>query len=143
VTVKLPEENPGITFGASITDSTLDTDPSNNAATMTTKVVDAPLIGHGRTVLPSSNNKKNFDNVTVGTFTDANLSAPASDFTATINWGDGTITTSQVVANESGTFSIVGSHDYQDRKFKSYALVIQVVDQGGSVTTINSTAVLG
>ena len=30
----------------------------------------------------------------VGTFTDANATAPATDFTATIDWGDGTAPTS-------------------------------------------------
>ena len=35
---------------------------------------------------------------TVATFTDANPNATAGDFTATINWGDGTSTTGTVVA---------------------------------------------
>ncbi|MHB8689962.1 MAG: hypothetical protein ACYDHH_01825 [Solirubrobacteraceae bacterium] len=50
---------------------------------------------------------------TVGAFTDANTGAPAGDFTATINWGDGT--TSSGTVNPTGTagqFSISGTHTY-------------------------------
>ena len=38
----------------------------------------------------------------------------ATDFSATVLWGDGTpAEAARVVANEDGTFSIVGSHTYR------------------------------
>ena len=64
LTVLLPEENPGVTFTASAASSTLDINPSNNVALLTTLVNDAPLTGHSRTVSPTQGSKI-FSNVTV------------------------------------------------------------------------------
>jgi hypothetical protein len=50
---------------------------------------------------------------TVATFTDNN--EPASDFTATINWGDGTTSLGTVSGpNSNGVFSVTGSHTYSE-----------------------------
>jgi hypothetical protein len=51
---------------------------------------------------------------TVASFTDTNPNATASDFTATINWGDGTSTTGTVVAQTTGGFAVDGTHTYAD-----------------------------
>lgn len=141
LTVLLPEENPGVTFTASVASSTLDINPSNNVALLTTQVNDAPLTGHSRTVSPTQGSKI-FSNVTVATFSDANLLATTSDFTATVNWGDGTTSAAQIVSNGDGTFSVVASHTYNDAKLKSSSLLIQIVDAGGSTAAVTSTATL-
>ena len=49
----------------------------------------------------------------VATFTDTNTSDTASDFTATINWGDGT-TTAGTVSGSAGAFTVAGGHTYAD-----------------------------
>ena len=54
--------------------------------------------------------------VTVATFTDANPSATAGDFTATINWGDGT-SSSGTITEDPNTkiFSVNGAaHTYTE-----------------------------
>ncbi len=48
---------------------------------------------------------------TVASFTDVRSNAAAGDFTATINWGDGTSSTGTVVADGSG-FDVTGTHTY-------------------------------
>jgi hypothetical protein len=48
----------------------------------------------------------------VATFTDVNTSATASDFTATINWGDGTTSTGTITADPKGGFDVSGTHTY-------------------------------
>jgi hypothetical protein len=59
-------------------------------------VADASLSGSASNFTPTVGVPLGFvagtsDNpVTVATFSDANTSAPATDFTASINWGDGT-----------------------------------------------------
>jgi|GEM_PF-4308298 len=141
LTVRLPEENPGVTFDASVASSVLDTNLSNNTNSITTRVDDAPLTASGSKVTPT-HGSKTFSNVTVATFSDANFGATVSDFTAMINWGDGTVSAAQIVANGDGTFSVIGSHDYKDSKIKSYSLVIQILDDGGSSATAVSTAQL-
>ena len=104
-------------------------------------VGDALLTAHGRNVSSMAGSKK-FNNVTVVSFTDANLLATAAAFTATINWGDGTTSTGQIIANGKGTFSVIGSHTYGHASLKKYALSIQIVADGGSTTTVTGTATL-
>jgi len=74
----------------------------------------------------------------VATFTDANLNAPASDFTAIITWGDGATSTGTIAANGNGVFSVIGAHTYADEG--SYALNVAIADKGGSMTTATSMA---
>jgi hypothetical protein len=51
-------------------------------------------------------------NGTVATFTDVRTGAAVSDFSATIDWGDGTTTTGTVVADPNGGFDVTGTHTY-------------------------------
>ena len=48
----------------------------------------------------------------VATFTDVDPKATAGNFTATINWGDGTTTQGTVTADPKGGFDVSGSHTY-------------------------------
>jgi hypothetical protein len=48
----------------------------------------------------------------VATFTDANTSATAGSFTATINWGDGTTSAGVITADPKGGFHVSGTHTY-------------------------------
>ena len=50
---------------------------------------------------------------TVGTFTDTNPSGTASDFIATIDWGDGTLSLGTIIASP-GQVSISGTHTYAE-----------------------------
>ena len=54
--------------------------------------------------------------MTVATFTDANPSATAGDFTATINWGDGTTSSGTDHGGpNTGIFSVSGAaHTYAE-----------------------------
>lgn len=56
-------------------------------------------------------------NGTVATFTDVNAGAVAADFTATINWGDGTSSPGVVVADPNGGFDVTGTHTYTSNNF--------------------------
>jgi hypothetical protein len=57
-----------------------------------------------------------YENVTVATFTDANLATAAGRYKAVIDWGDGFITTASTVEGTivrmGDVFSILGSHVY-------------------------------
>jgi type VI protein secretion system component Hcp len=50
-------------------------------------------------------------NTTIVTFTDSNPSDPANNFTALINWGDGT-TSWGTVSGSNGSFTVTGTHTY-------------------------------
>ncbi len=76
---------------------------------------------------------------TVTTFTDANPESAASDFTATIDWGDGTATTAGTIGSAAGGgFTVTGSHTYAAGG--AYATSITIKDVGGTTATATSTA---
>jgi hypothetical protein len=77
-------------------------------------------------------------NVVVATFTHAG-SEPASSFTATIDWGDGTSSAGTVVLSGS-TYQVEGTHTYGDEKSVPYAVTVMVTDDATQPVTINSTA---
>jgi predicted outer membrane repeat protein len=75
----------------------------------------------------------------VASFTDPDL---ASDFTATINWGDGTgSTTGSVQANGSGGYDVIGTHTYTNDG--TFNLIVTVADQGAPPVSVTSTAKVG
>ncbi len=84
----------------------------------------------------------------VAEFTDANTAAPVSDFTATIDWGDGTApsagTVVQLLGSPPGTFFVDGSHTYADAGVNGgtghYPIQVFVADVGGSKLTVKNTA---
>ena len=66
---------------------------------------------------------------TVGSTIDSDTAEPASNFTATIAWGDGT-TTPGTVTGSSGTFAISGSHTYADEGMFTYIVSVSDVADG-------------
>ena len=82
----------------------------------------------------------------VATFTDANPSAPLSDFAAAsavmIDWGDGTQSAGNLVqpGGVGTTFIVRGSHTYAEEGSKNISIVI--TDEGGATTTASTTATI-
>lgn len=79
----------------------------------------------------------------VATFVDTNRSAPASDYSATIDWGDGTRATTvsggqMSVAN--GTYTVAASHVYAIAG--TYNAVVTVSDVGSARATARDTVVV-
>jgi hypothetical protein len=77
-------------------------------------VADAALRGLSLTN-PNSEAGQDTGTYTVATFHDANLAAPTADFTAVIQWGDGTTTTvtgGNIVALGGGDFAVLSDHAY-------------------------------
>jgi hypothetical protein len=98
--------------------------PSVNALAATGFVAGAPLT-----------------NVLVGSFFDYDTTKTASSFTATIDWGDPTPSTSGTVsANGSGGFNVNGSHTYA--KEGAYLLTIHIADTSGNFASDTSTLVV-
>jgi len=64
-----------------------------------------------------------------------NPTPSASDFVATINWGDGTITAGTIVANGTGGFNVVGTHAYALATTPGTDPITVTVTQGASTTT--------
>ena len=78
--------------------------------------------------------------LTIATLTDANVSAPISDYTGTINWGDGTPSTSGVISGANGLYTIQGQHTYATAG--AYTVTATVQDDGGSTITASQQAIV-
>ncbi|TMK38434.1 MAG: hypothetical protein E6G56_14645 [Actinobacteria bacterium] len=99
-------------------------------------VADAPLTATGVPVdvvrgTPLANQR-------LATFTDADPAGTPSDYTATIDWGDGTTgTPGAVAASPGGGFAVNGSHGYTYAG--TYPVAITVRDAGGATATAQTT----
>ena len=104
----------------------------------TVTVADAPL-----SVAPTTLKvvKKTAFTATVATFTDANPQASASDFTASLDWGDGTVSAGTVSALAGGGFAVGGSHQYEAKG--SYPISVHVSDGGSSAADAVGSADVG
>ncbi len=107
-----------------------DTDGTVTTATTTATISDAVLTVTGANLLPTQGVAQVA--VTVATFTDAYQDTAATGYTATINWGDGTSSTSGTVSGANGTFSVQGSHIYATAA--NYPVSVSVSDVGGGAT---------
>ena len=137
--ITLPEEG---TYQVAV--SVVDTagaTPITTTGTSTATIADAPLTAGPATLLTSNTGVALATGTVVGSFTDANPTAPISDFTATIDWGDGSPNSIGTITQPGGVgtpFDVTGGHTYA--KSGSYITTIIVQDVGGSTVTIFGTA---
>ncbi len=105
-------------------------DKGGSQATVTSEVMvnDAALTASGASI--SATEGASFAGQ-VATFSDADASGSVSDYSATINWGDGQTSTGTVTVGSSGTFVVSGSHTYADEG--SYTVSVQIADAGGAM----------
>ena len=116
-----------------------DTGPITVNAVGIATISDATL-SPGTAVSLTSNTGVKLSNVVVANFTDANLNAPVSDFTAIIDWGDGSPTSLGTIGGSAGAYTVSGSHQYAMPG--AYATKVVVTDDGGSVVTLPGAAVV-
>ncbi|MBA3722725.1 MAG: tandem-95 repeat protein, partial [Parachlamydiaceae bacterium] len=72
----------------------------------------------------------------ISTFTDPNHALTSGSFIATINWDDGTPTTTGVVSGSDGNFSISGTHTYSSSAGGNHNAQIHIVDVYGSAADV-------
>ena len=116
-------EDGNLTNAASVTSSLSDANPNNNSASVTTSVAEPAIVVSA----PIQVSGKNQSNVKVATFTHANGVEPASDFVATINWGDNT-TSPGTITLSGTTYTVKGSHTYSGGG--SHTVTTTVVEAG-------------
>jgi hypothetical protein len=69
----------------------------------------------------------------LASFTNTVTSDPAGDYTATINWGDGTTAVGSSITGGGGSFNINATHTYTEEG--SYIVAVSVTDSDGNGTT--------
>ena len=118
----------------SVTDSGA-TPPQSAAGTGMATISDAPLTA-GSSVDLTGNTGIAQSDVEVGSFSDADPSSPLSDFTANINWGDGTLVAA-TISQPGGTgtaYIVSGSHTYLSPGV--FTTSVNVMDVGGSTVAL-------
>ncbi len=96
-----------------------------------TNVADQPITGNLPTLINSPTGV--LTNTVVGSFTDDDPLGQTTNFTADINWGDGTPDSLGTITQPGGpgtTFDIVGSHTYVGGGV--FPIVVSVADHGNS-----------
>ena len=76
---------------------------------------------------------------TVATFTDPDTAALASEYTATIDWGDGT-TSAGTISGSGGSFTVGGVHTYAEQGTDTVTVTITDADNSANTATVTSTA---
>lgn len=78
---------------------------------------------------------------TVATFTDPDTSAVASEYTATIDWGDASLPTAGTISGPTGgPFTVTGTHTYTEEGTYPVTVTITDVDTPSNTATAVSTA---
>jgi hypothetical protein len=134
----LPEEG---TYQVTVAVSDSDTpSPLTVSGAAYAVIADAALTAGTAVALTPSTGVALPASTVVGTFTDANTAAPATDFTATIAWGDGSPTSlgTIVATSTAGQFNVEAGHTYA--RPGTFPIHINVLDEGGSTTTLTGTA---
>ncbi|HEV3004995.1 MAG TPA: PKD domain-containing protein, partial [Pirellulales bacterium] len=130
------------TYAEEATDAIHVTVADNASHTITivgsAKVADAPLAAAGASIKIA---RQDSTPIVVATFTDAGGAESLVNYTATINWGDGSATTSGTITVNGGTFSVTGSHAYQ--KPGHHTITVTIKDEGGSTVPATSQIVVG
>jgi hypothetical protein len=98
---------------------------------------EGPLVGAGTPV--NGFERTPLTDVTVATLTQAGDREPASDFTATIDWGDGTSSAGTVAATDDG-FAVRGSHLYTDEG--TFSILVTVGKVNASITLPTQATIL-
>jgi hypothetical protein len=79
-------------------------------------------------------------NGAVATFEDDNAAATPADFTASIDWGDGTSPTAGAIGSSSAAFVVTGQHTYADEGSFTVTVTISDVSPGTGTATATDTA---
>src|SRR5207248_1054028 len=83
---------------------------------------------------------------TVATFTDPGGVESTSDYSASINWGDGSAASTGVITVSGGVFTVKGSHTYAEESAADhpgsnpYQITVTISHEGAPTATASSTA---
>jgi uncharacterized repeat protein (TIGR01451 family) len=123
---------------ATVSSGSPDPNLANNSASATTSFAEPAIVVSA----PIRTRSLTLTNFQVATFTHANGVEPASAFTATINWGDGTTSTGTVTLSGS-TYIVTGSHTYASSVRHTITTTVTEVAGTGGVkvhATVNGRA---
>jgi PKD repeat protein len=112
-------------------------DTESGSATFMVTVSDPSVVAMG---LPVSGTINTPINAAVATFSDPGGAEVVGNYAATINWGDGTATSTGVISQNGGTFTVSGSHTYSTAN--SYTITATINHDAAPPVTVTSTATI-
>jgi hypothetical protein len=127
-------DDKNFTIQVTVQDSSASVSTSTNAT-----VADAPLLGQG--VNFNVQQGRAVNNGMVATFTDTGGAEPVGNYTATIDWGDGTAAGQGVITVNAGQFTVTGSHTYTS--LGTFSVKTTIRDAGGAMVAVTSNAAIG
>lgn len=134
----LGNSNFAVTFGVPFSQAQFitatATDPAGNTSEFS-HVADLPLAATGKTIVAAEGIA--FTGA-VASFTDSDPNSELGDYTASIDWGDGTPLSNGIVTQSGSVFPVSGSHVYAEEG--NYSVTVSIHDQGSSQATATSTA---
>lgn len=123
------------TYAEEGTNSPIATISHDTAASVTitasVAVTDANLVATAATLTATEGAAQALN---VATFTDSGGAEPISAYSATIDWGDGSLTSNASISFNSGVFTVSGTHTYAEEAQNLPVRVI-LADEGGSQRT--------
>ena len=99
-------------------------------------IIDQPLTAAGESIAAAEGATASH---TVATFTDPDAAATAADYSAAIDWGDGSSADNGVISG-GPSFTIAGGHTYGEEGNYSISVTISDVDDPSNTTTVTSSA---
>jgi hypothetical protein len=124
------------TIVASFTDARGKTNTSN---AVTKTWVDTKITAKGTSIKGTVNKPLS---ATVATFTDADTHSTASEYNATIKWGDGKSSTG-TIGGTGGHFTVTGKHTYSKRGTFTVTVTITDTDNSANTATVTTVATIG
>ncbi|MGC8642304.1 MAG: TIGR03118 family protein, partial [Isosphaeraceae bacterium] len=126
---------PSIGTGTISIDSNLPIQYANMSAVNITNAADLPLAPVNQAVVTTTGDLSTEGRALpflAAQFTDADVNARSSNFTAVINWGDGTTSPGSIASqgslNGSPLFTVTGTHTYDEAG--NYPVVVSITDLG-------------
>jgi hypothetical protein len=117
-----------------------DVDDTSAQAAATATVADAALSASGRGSASTPVATTSTFAGQVARLSDQNAAGSASDFTATIDWGDGQSSAGTVSQTGGGEYAVSGSHSYAADG--PYTIAVHAADDGGSSADASSYVVV-
>jgi len=76
------------------------------------------------------------------TFTDGPAPLPATAYSATINWGDGSALNGGTITQSGTTFTVAGSHNYSQDSGSPYTISVVIAGDGQQMTVTTTATVV-